>query len=157
MKHKILPIILLIMVLVPGTLAARDHYGYTEDRPLVIGADWDFQPFEFLNTDEQPSGYNIEVLDLILTQLEIPHKFVMQEWHTVNQMFARHEADLIHALTFNFKGHPYVTTKKYINYYTLRVARRLDTPPLNSFHHLNTGDTLMLKEDDYGSLALKWF
>ena len=155
MKHKILPIILLIMVLVPGTLAARDHYGYTEDRPLVIGADWDFQPFEFLNTDGQPSGYNIEVLDLILTQLEIPHKFVMQEWHTVNQMFARHEADLIHALTFNFKGHPYVTTKKYINYYTLRVARRLDTPPLNSFHHLNTGDTLMLKEDDYGALALK--
>ena len=100
MKHKILPIILLIIMLVPGTLAARNHYGYTEDHPLVIAADWDFQPFEFLNTDGQPSGYNIEVLDLILTQLEIPHKFVMQEWHTVNQIFARHEADLIHALSF---------------------------------------------------------
>lgn len=134
---------------------AQQHYGYTDETPLVIAADWDFQPFEFLNADGQPSGYNIEVLDLILTQMNIPHKFVMQEWHSVNEMFARHEADLIHALSFNFKGHPYVTTKKYINYYTLRTARRLDTPPLNSFRNLKEGDTLMLKEDDYGALALR--
>ena len=134
---------------------AQQHFGYTDERPLVIAADWDFQPFEFLNSDGQPSGYNIEVLDLILTQMGIPHKFVMQEWHTVNEMFAHHEADLIHALSFNFKGHPYVTTKKYINYYTLRTARLLDTPPLNSFRHLKEGDTLMVKEDDYGALAIR--
>ena len=139
----------------PTTVSATDHYGYTDEAPLVIAADWDFQPFEFMNTDGQPSGYNIEVLDLILTQMGIPHKFVMGEWHTVNEMFARHEADLIHALTINFKGHPYVTTKKYINYYTLRTARRLDTPPLNSFRHLKEGDTLLIKEDDYGALALR--
>jgi hypothetical protein len=100
-----------MMVLIPATVSAADHYGYTDEAPLVIAADWDFQPFEFVNTDGKPSGYNIEVLDLILTQMGIPHKFVMSEWHTVNEMFARHEADLIHALTINFKGHPYVTTK----------------------------------------------
>ena len=135
--------------------ARAQHYDYTDERPLVIAADWDFQPFEFLNTDGKPSGYNIEVLDLILTQMNIPHKFVMQEWHTVNEMFANHEADLIHALSINFKGNPYVTTKKYINYYTLRAARHMDTPPLNSLRHLSAGDTLMLKEDDYGALTLR--
>ena len=155
MKQYLLHIVLLFAVLLPARAAASNHYGYTDERPLVIAADWDFRPFEFLNGDGLPSGYNIEVLDLILTQMNIPHKFVMQEWHTVNEMFAHHEADLIHALSFNFKGHPYVTTKKYINYYTLRTARRLDTPPLNSFRHLKEGDTLMLKEDDYGALALR--
>ena len=135
--------------------ARAQNYGYTDERPLVIAADWDFRPFEFLNTDGQPSGYNIEVLDLILTQMNIPHKFIMQEWHTVNKMFARHEADLIHALTFNFKGHPYVTTKKYINYYKLMAARHMDTPPLYSLRNLTEGDTLMLKEDDYGALILR--
>ena len=155
MRHRILHILLLITALMPMTATAADHYGYTKERPLVIAADWDFQPFEFLNTNGQPSGYNIEVLDMILTQMNIPHKFVMQEWHAVNEMFANHEVDLIHALTYNFMGHPYATTKKYINYYTLRVARRLDTPPLNSFRHLTENDTLLLKEDDYGSLALR--
>lgn len=155
MRQRILHIFLIMMVLIPATVSAADHYGYTDEAPLVIAADWDFQPFEFVNTDGKPSGYNIEVLDLILTQMGIPHKFVMGEWHTVNEMFARHEADLIHALTINFKGHPYVTTKKYINYYTLRTARRFDTPPLNSFRHLKEGDTLLIKEDDYGALALR--
>ena len=134
--------------------AKAQHHDYTDENPLVIAADWDFQPFEFVNADGQPSGYNIEVLDLILTQMKVPHKFVMQEWHSVNEMFARREADLIHALSFNFKGHPYVSTKKYINYYTLRTARRVDTPPLNSFRNLKEGDTIMLKEDDYGALAM---
>ena len=155
MKQKILHFILMVTALVPATVFAADHHVYTEQSPLVIAADWDFQPFEFLNADGQPSGYNIEILDLILTQMGIPHKFVMQEWHTVNEMFAHHEADLIHALSYNFKGDSYVTTKKYINYYTLRTARRLDMPPLNSFRHLKEGDTLMLKEDDYGALALR--
>ena len=155
MRQRILHIFLIMMALMPATVSAADHYGYTDEAPLVIAADWDFQPFEFVNTDGKPSGYNIEVLDLILTQMGIPHKFVMSEWHTVNEMFARHEADLIHALTINFKGHPYVTTKKYINYYTLRTARRFDTPPLNSFRHLKEGDTLLIKEDDYGALALR--
>ena len=135
--------------------ARAQHYGYSKERPLVIACDWDFQPFEFMNADGKPSGYNIEVLDLVLTKMEVPHKFIMQEWHTVNEMFIRREADLIHALSFNFKGHPYVTTKKYINYYTLRAARRMDTPPLHSFHLLDEGDTLLMKEDDYGALALK--
>ena len=114
--------------------AVAQHYGYSDERPLVIACDWDFQPFEFLNADGKPSGYNVEVLDAILTKLEIPHKFVMQEWHTVNELFIDHKANLIHALAFNYRGHPYVTTKKYINYYTLRVARNEDTPPLTSFH-----------------------
>ena len=55
---------------------AQQHYDYTDETPLVIAADWDFQPFEFLNADGQPSGYNIEVLDLILTQMNIPTEAV---------------------------------------------------------------------------------
>ena len=137
------------------TASAANRYGYTDQQPLVIASDWDFQPFEFLNADGQPSGYNIEILDLILTKMEIPHKFVMREWHTVNEMFAKHEADLIHAMSNYFKSPPYCTTKKYINYYTLRTARHIDTPPLNSFHHLEEYDTLLLKEDDYAALVLK--
>ena len=37
----------------------------------------------------------------------------------------------------------------------MRAARRYDTPPLNSFRHLKEGDTLLIKEDDYGALALR--
>ena len=53
---------------------------YTEEHPLIIVSDWEFPPYEFRNDHGEPDGYNIEVLNLILDELKVPHKFVMQEW-----------------------------------------------------------------------------
>ena len=47
------------------TVSAKETYGYSDEKPLIIVSDWDFQPFEFLNNEGKPAGYNIEVLDLI--------------------------------------------------------------------------------------------
>ena len=139
-----------------STVSAKDDFGYTKEKPLVIVSDWDFQPFEFLNSEGKPSGYNIEVLDLMFTRLDIPHKFVMQEWYIATEMFEKHEADLIHALYANYNAEPYAATKKYINYYTLKLARRADTPPLNHIGDLTAHDTLVLKRDDYAALRLNY-
>lgn len=135
-------------------LGSDNHFGYTEEHPLVIVCDWDFRPFEFINVEGQPAGYNVDVLNLILDQLDIPHKFVMQEWHVATDMFKRHEADLIHALYFFYKDQPYVSTHKYINYYNLKVARRSDTKPLQRLRNLQSTDTLLIKKDDYAALYL---
>ena len=135
-------------------LSAKEFYGYTKDRPLIIVSDWDFQPYEFLNSDGQPAGYNIDVLNLILNRLDIPHKFVMEEWYLAAQMFEHREADIIHALSFVYRGHPYVQSKKYVNYYNLKVARKQGNAPLLSVHHLSKGDTVFLKNNDYAALRL---
>ena len=129
-------------------------FNYTEEHPLVIAGDWDFRPFEFVNIEGQPAGYNVDVLNLILDQLDIPHKFVMQEWHVATDMFKRRQAGLIHALHFFYKDPPYVSTHKYINYYNLKVARRADTKPLHRLSDLQAADTLLIKEDDYAAMAL---
>ena len=146
---------LCLLVVLSSTVAAKDFFGFTEDHPLVIVSDWDFRPYEFINSKGKPSGYNIEALDLILNRLEIPHRFVLQEWYLCVEMFERREADLIHALNYQYKEHPYVRTKNYINYYTLRVARRMDTPPLRSIKNLDESDTLLLKRNDYADLRIE--
>ena len=135
-------------------LKAANQFDYTEERPLIIASDWDFRPFEFLDIEGRPSGYNVDVLDLILNQLGIPHKYVMQEWHVATKMFEKRQADLIHALSYFYKDYPYVSTHKYINYYNLKVARRADVPPLTHIHNLQHTDTLLVKKDDYAALTL---
>ena len=127
---------------------------YTEEHPLIIVCDWDFRPFEFVNAEGQPTGFNVDVLNLILDQLDIPHKFVMQEWHVATEMFRRREADLIHALHFYYKDPPYVSTHKYINYYNLKVARRAGTEELHRLSDLRPTDTLLIKKDDYAALYI---
>ena len=144
-----------LSALFPQTAAAKDFLGFTNDRPLVVVSDYDFRPFEFLGSDGKPAGYNVEVLDLILTRLEIPHKFDMREWHEATRMFEHHDADLIHAMGFHYKSRPYVMTKKYLNYYNLRTVRRYDTPPLRRIANLTAGDTVMVKKNDFASMSLE--
>ena len=137
-----------------SSLFAANNFGYTEEKPLIIVCDWDFRPFEFTNAEGQPAGYNVDVLNEILDQLNIPHKFVMEEWHVATEMFKKHEADLIHALSFFYKDAHYASTHKYINYYNMKVARRDNTKPLNRIANLHSSDTLIVKEDDYAAMAL---
>ena len=133
---------------------ADDFYGYTDENPLVIVVDWDFYPFEFIDSDGQPTGYNVDVLNLIFGKLQIPHKFVTQEWYQATATFEHREADLIHALSSAYKRPPYVMTKNYINYYNLKTARLSDTPPLLRVSDLKEGDTLVLKNNDYAALRI---
>ena len=134
--------------------SASNNFGYTNEHPLIIVSDWDFRPFEFLDSEGHPSGYNIDVLNLILNKLNIPHKFYMEEWHLASAMFQRHDADLIHALYSFYHDAPYVTTHKFINYYNVKVARRADMPQLNRLSTLQNKDTLILKEDDYAAIVI---
>ena len=143
------------LLLCSSGLFASERFGYSEEHPLVIVSDWDFSPFEYISSEGRPTGYNIEVLDLILTRLEIPHKFVMQEWHVATKMFEKREADLIHALSVHYNHKPYFRTKKYVNYYTLRAVRRMDTPPLFRLRDLGKNSTMLLKKDDYASLRIQ--
>lgn len=145
---------LLFLFLIGLPVTAAGNYGYSEERPLVVVCDWDFRPFEFLDAEGKPAGYNIEVLDLILNTLDVPHRFVMQEWSEASRMFESHEADLIHSLSYNFRERAYYKTQKYVNYYSLRVARHSDTPPLHHIRDLDSTNILGIKRFDYASLCI---
>ena len=127
---------------------------YTKERPLIIVNDWEFPPYEFRNDMGQPDGYNVEVLDKILNELKIPHRFVMQEWYQCTETFEKREADLIHALTFLYNKRPYVATQNMITYYNIRVARHQNTKPLYRLDTLGPEDTLRLKRNDYAALRV---
>jgi ABC-type amino acid transport substrate-binding protein len=136
-------VLLFYLLTLFSSLFAANNFGYTEEKPLIIVCDWDFRPFEFINAEGQPAGYNVDVLNEILNQLNIPHKFVMQEWHVATKIFKKHEADLIHALYSFYKDAPYSVTHKYINYYNIKVARRDNTKPLNRIANLLLMQTIV--------------
>ena len=148
-------LITLLFLCLVSRAEGKEFDGYTENHPLTIVCDWDFQPFEFLDSDGKPSGYNVDVLDLILNRLDIPHKFVMQEWHEATMMFEHHDADLIHALSYLYNRRPFVATQKYINYYNLRTVRHIDTPPLKHISDLVKEDTILVKRSDYAAWQMQ--
>ena len=154
MKRSIIYIILTIcLVAVPSVTGAKD-FDYTEEHPLIISCDWDFRPFEFMNSEGEPAGYNVEVLNIILDRLEIPHKFVMLEWQTASDMFVNHNADLLHALSIYYQNQSYAHTKKFVNYYNLRAVRRVDVPPFGTIENPGKEVKIGVKKNDYAALRV---
>ncbi len=143
---------LLCSLLSADAQSARE---YTKEKPLIIVSDWEFPPYEFLNDRGEADGYNVEVLNLILDDLKVPHKFVMQEWNQCTKTFENHEADLIHALSANYRKRPYVMTQNLITYYPVKMVRRKSQKAIQRLSQLTPEDTLMVKENDYAALQVQ--
>ena len=145
------------MMLVDGALltaTAQLTHEYTEEQPLVIVSDWEFPPYEFSNDKGEPDGYNIEVLNIILDRLRIPHRYVMQEWYVATETFERREADLIFALSFNYMKRPYVMTHNLLHFYRIVSVRRPDEKPLTKIGLLGKEDTVIMKNNDYAPIRV---
>lgn len=153
-RHIAVILFFCLFALHPSTVRA-DFVGYTSERPLVIVSDWDFRPYEFIDENGQPSGYNIEVLRLIFDRLGIPYQFKMKEWHDATRDFELRKADLIHAAILNYRTRPYVATQRYVNSYTLCAVRKATTPPMINVLQLDQHKVVALKQDDYATKAFE--
>lgn len=128
---------------------------YTTEKPLIIISDWEFPPYEFRNDLGEPDGYNIELLNMILDKLSIPHKYVMKEWYQCTETFENREADLIHSLKTQYDQPPFEYTQNLITYYKVIAVRLRATRPLRRISQLTKDDTLTLKRNDYVALKLE--
>jgi len=156
MRRKIIISIITYLLYAGILLPARAQYAreYTQEHPLIIASDWEFPPYEFRNDNGEPDGYNVEVLNLVLDRLNVPHQFVMQEWYQATKTFEDRKADLIHALTGVYRKQPYVMTQNMITYYPLKAVRRKSQKPFQKISQLEPGDTLMVKKNDYAPLSI---
>ena len=127
---------------------------YTQERPLVIVCDWEFPPYEFSNNKGKPDGYNIDMYDMIFHRLKIPHRYVMQEWYQAVETFENREADLIIALSTNYKQRPYVMTRNLSHFYRVKSVRLVATKPLTQIGSLTEKDTITVKNNDYAPIEI---
>ena len=150
-RQRIITLLLALITLTAAMAASNSRNGrlYTEADPLVIICDWDFPPFEFTDNSGNPAGYNIEVLDIILNRLHIPHRFEMREWQKATKIFESKQADLIHAIGSEYDMTPYVQTRDFVNVYRVKAAYKKGTTPLRSISELTYSDTIVVKADDY--------
>ena len=142
---------LLFLLTGGGTSAIAQNGNYSKDRPAVILCDWDFAPYEFSNNDGQPDGYNVQLLDLILTQLDIPHEFVTMDWTQALSAFEHREGDLIVDRAYNYHGRPYIRSNNTLDYYKVCIASLPETPRKTRLDTFTPQDTIVLKEDGYVS------
>lgn len=78
------------------------QHGYTRERPLIYEGAQDLWPYSFLNEQGQPSGYNIDLIKLILKRLDIPYIIRMKPRMTAFRDLKAGNSDLMIGLTAGF-------------------------------------------------------
>ena len=123
---------------------------YTKQRPVVIVCDWDKAPYEFLNDKGQPSGSNIDVMQAVMKELNLPCRFVMKDWSIALKTFERGDADIILANARRYRQDPYVLSDNIVNYNRIRVATHSDSVGMVSLSQLER-EGAVFKPGDYSA------
>ena len=137
-----------LLLLLPLALSAHDIKGYSKERPIVVACDWNKAPYEFLNDQGEPAGSNIDILEQIFKELNLPYRFVMKEWGNAVKTFESGKADLILANARRYSGRSdYYITHNIINYNRIVAATLKDTTGIISIHRLVRQGVVMKPED----------
>jgi signal transduction histidine kinase/CheY-like chemotaxis protein len=70
---------------------------------VIIGGDFSYPPYEFINEQNLPDGYNVELSRAICRQLNWEPEFRLAKWALVRQWLDRGEIDLIQGMAFSIE------------------------------------------------------
>jgi len=90
--------LLLILAMCFSLLAQEQK---TAPHKVIIGGDFNYPPYEYLNEESLPDGYNVELSKAICRQLGWQPEFRLAKWALVRQWLDRGEIDLVQGMAFS--------------------------------------------------------
>lgn len=149
MKRILIILIALQSTIVP-LLAQSLSEKYNKERPVVVVCDWDKPPYEFLDGKGVPAGSNIDVLNAVMEELNLPVKYVMKEWSIALKTFERGDADIILANARRYKKGHYAISENIVNYNRVCVAMHSDSIGMVTLKQLER-EGAVFKPGDYSA------
>ncbi len=107
------------------------------DKPLRIVGDKSYPPFEFINDQGQPDGFNIALIKEVMKRMERPYTIELMEWDDAHKKFSNGNADCMAGLIYTndrAKNILFSTTHNVITYYV--VCRKEDKNKYKVFNDL---------------------
>ena len=130
--------ILLLMLFSLGASAQTDgERNYTEENPLVYEDCCDLWPYAFLNEEGKPEGYNIALVDRLMSELNIPYVIKLKPRLETFRDLKEGKADLTLGLAAGFHDEYGRYGRHAITLFTQSVATAKGKPvEIKSFRDL---------------------
>ena len=147
---RILFVVIALQSAIAPLLAQSLSEKYNKERPVVVVCDWDKPPYEFLDGHGMPAGSNIDVLNAVMEELNLPVKYVMKEWSIALKTFERGDADIILANARRYKKGRYAISENIVNYNRICVAMHSDSIGMVTLKQLER-EGAVFKPGDYSA------
>ncbi|MDO3377220.1 transporter substrate-binding domain-containing protein [Geoalkalibacter halelectricus] len=76
-------------------------------RRIVVGGDSDYPPFEFLDKNGEPAGFNVDLTRAIARQLGLDVSIRLGPWKEIRQALERNEIDVVQGMFFSTERERY--------------------------------------------------
>ena len=138
-----------------GAPAAPDVPGVS--RPIMVGGDRDYPPYEFLDKDGKPAGFNVDLTRAVAETMGMQVQFRLGAWADERNALMADELDILEGMTYSPERAKILDFAPHTIVNHAIFARR-GTPPVNSLDEL-AGKKVIVHRSGYmhDTLAAKGF
>ncbi|GAA3537993.1 transporter substrate-binding domain-containing protein [Zobellella aerophila] len=83
------------------TLSGATAADYRDDNPIRVGGDQSYPPYEFLNQDGEPDGYNVELTRAIAEVMGMKVDIRLGDWDAMRKGLETGELDALQGMVFS--------------------------------------------------------
>jgi polar amino acid transport system substrate-binding protein len=163
---SLLPGVLLLLalsLLLPATVAAAQAPPQ-KTSPIIIGGDRDYPPYEFIDKNGNPSGYNVELTRAIAEVMGLRVEFRLGAWSEMRNALQTGRVDVLQGMSYSEERAGEVDFSLPHTIVNHAIFARRDSPMINSVEELK-GKTVavhrggimhdfLVKKDIAGKLVL---
>ncbi len=70
-------------------------------RTIIIGGDYDFPPYEYLDENQQPAGYNVDLVKAISAKMNFQAEFRLGKWSRVKDWLEKGEIEVVGGMAYS--------------------------------------------------------
>nr|WP_308936471.1 transporter substrate-binding domain-containing protein [Geobacter sp. SVR] len=139
----------------PLSLRAEDGEAPSAKRTIVVGGDPDYPPYEFLDKNGQPAGYNVDLTRAIADVMGMKVEFRFGGWSEMRAALQDGSLDILQGISYSDdRSHSIDFSPPHNIVYHAVFARR-DTPPVRSLEELRGKQVIVFKGGIMHDLLVK--
>lgn len=116
-------------------------------QPLQVKGDYSYPPYEFINADGEPDGFNVELFEAIAQEMHLDYKLQLEQWSKVRSELENGEIDVLIGMTYSQERDKVVDFSIPHSYFFHTIFIRKDSPSINSINELEDKTVIVQKDD----------
>ena len=129
-------LIFVLFLIWPALLFAAQEPLPTNPATIIVGGDRDYPPYEFIDKDGQPSGYNVELTRAIAEVMGMKVEFRLGGWSEMRTALQSGRVDVLQGMSYSEERASEVDFSLPHTIVNHAVFARSDSPNINSMAEL---------------------
>lgn len=115
-------------------------------RTIIVGGDRDYPPYEYLDTQGKPAGYNVELTRAIASVMGLTVDFRFGGWSEVRNGLADGSIDILQGISYSDQRAGYLEFSPPHTIVNDAIFARRGTPPVKSLEGLRGKEVIVFRD-----------